>query len=131
MNGILLSGTHLATRPVMHRTAGQVAVLALAFIAFLFQGSHAPATTADSRALQTDTSVPAPISQPPVRITRELIRVPAQRAVAAPRQPRQLVQRRAARDKPRRGDDSAASWTRRLLIGDGQYRPEPFPRLTR
>jgi hypothetical protein len=132
MNSILLSGTRLATRRVMHRS-GQVAVLSLAFIAFLVEGSQAPATTEDSTALRvTESPVPAPISQQPVRITRQLIRVPAQQPVAAPRRPHQLLHRRTAVDDPHRANVSTvASRTRRLLMGDGQYRPEPFPRLTR
>lgn len=74
-------------------------------------------------------SVPVmPVTPPAVRLQEELVYAPVVRAPGLTRvaAPLHRVAGRRASEPPR-----LASRARRLLFGDGTYRPEPFPRPTR
>lgn len=77
--------------------------------------------------------VPAPASTsaaPAVRIQHEIVTVPY--AVPRARTIAPGGRFRSARALPRRPTDvTAVARARRMLLGDGTYRPEPFPRPTR
>jgi hypothetical protein len=63
----------------------------------------------------------------PVRIEEQLVRVDAART--PPDQARTMAQHRSVRRRYARDDaESVMSRARRFLLGDGEARPEPFPR---
>jgi hypothetical protein len=63
----------------------------------------------------------------PVRIEEQLVRVDAARTPAD--QPRTMAQHRSVRRQYARDNaESVMSRARRIFFGDGEARPEPFPR---
>ncbi len=67
------------------------------------------------------------VRQWPVRIEEQLVRV--ETAGTPEEGPRPVSQRRSVRRRDARDDaESAVSRARRFLLGDGEARPEPFPR---
>src|SRR5687767_1698886 len=109
-----------------HRT-GVVPAVALAVL-MLFPPADRP-----SRA-RAAAVPPEPVGRmpetPAVQLEHQLIRVPevrSPRAVPAPRRAppaTRLARLHADRHAP-------LARARRMLVGDGRYRPEPFPRLMR
>jgi hypothetical protein len=94
--------------------------LALAGSVTLFPGlGEAPVATEP---------LPARPADVPVRIEHELIRVPEVRQPARPVLAAPPVRRARTTASPQRAPLARA---RRVLFGDGTYRPEPFPRPTR
>ena len=72
-------------------------------------------------------ATPAPA--PSLRIEHQLVEVPAV-SPAVRSKPRPAA-RQARLARPAPSSQKLAGSTRRLLFGDGTYRPEPFPRPTR
>lgn len=72
----------------------------------------------------------APIAAPSVQLHHELITVASVSARPRPAA-REARFRRAVANPNRAADRSVGTRARRLILGDGTYRPEPFPRLTR
>jgi hypothetical protein len=79
--------------------------------------------------------VAAPMSQlesasPSVRIEHELVRLPTPRPPRLSR-PAQWRATRLAAAEPADPPAPLLVRARRALVGDGRYKPEPFPRLAR
>ena len=69
-------------------------------------------------------------AQPSVIIQHQLIQVEPPKSKPAPRVRRAIPSTRMAYD-PLLRRDNLASRARRVVLGDGRFRPEPFPRLDR
>jgi len=129
------NGTGLAWGDVMIRWVGLTSVMIAGLIAVLSRVGAAPAPPATAVPvapvpMTTEAATPAfpPAS---VRIEHQLIDV--QPAAARPPQWRSVARAQNSRPYGRRADPGPfVSRARRVLVGDGRYRPEPFPRpLTR
>ena len=79
-------------------------------------------------AIQVPASAPA-LTVPSVRVQHELVRLPK----PAPRANRPPAWRstRMALANPPYGRAALLVRASRVLVGDGRYKPEPFPRLSR
>lgn len=110
------------------RSPSRVALAVLLLLGLGLSGvGEAPRPRAGSSVPAASIPITA-VTPPAVRLQEELVYAPVVRApgrtrVAAP--PHRVAARRAS-EPPR-----LASRARRLLFGDGTYRPEPFPRPTR
>lgn len=103
------------------------AIVTAAGATALLAGKQAP--DADIQA-----GTPAVIRHEPardVRVRHEFVRIPLppvaprlEARAAAPAAPRRARPARAEAD-----DEALLSKARRVLVGDGRYRPEPFPRI--
>ena len=102
---------------------------ALVVLLVLHGVSEAPIARTEAPAVNPPEIVESPQTPPSVRIEHEIVRVPS-RALPRPR-PRSTSAVRQAQVAPTPGPSSVASRTRRVLFGDGTYRPEPFPRPSR
>ena len=120
-------GTALACRRHMVRRAGMVPVMLAVLMLY-----PPPASSPRSAQPNPRPAVAAPQSVPPapsVRVEHELIRLPNPQApkVSRPRGWRSTrLALSAAEARP-----PLIVRARRALVGDGRYRPEPFPRLER
>jgi hypothetical protein len=87
-----------------------------------------PRSQASAPALQSPQAVPA-VTAPSVKIEHELVRLPKR----VPRVSRPAAWRstRMALANPPYGRAPLLVRASRALVGDGRYKPEPFPRLTR
>lgn len=69
-------------------------------------------------------------ADPSVRVEHELVRLPKPRPQRIHR-PAYSRSARLATDEPSAARAPLIVRARRALVGDGRYKPEPFPRLTR
>ena len=109
----------------MCRRAGLVLIVALATLTMY-------PSIAQERVPETHVSIPAAAPRstpaPAVILQHQLIQVePAPRAKPAPRVRRAVPSTRLAYGPVFRRDN-LASRARRVVLGDGRFRPEPFPR---
>jgi hypothetical protein len=101
-------------------------------LSFLFpRSSEAPSAqqVSDKPAAQSDVkeSQEPPPDTPSVRVEHRLIQIVPQPApIFRPRPAAPAANRRAETRKPE--SDHLVARARRALVGDGRYRPEPFPR---
>jgi hypothetical protein len=84
----------------------------------------------DSTAVRPDVVPQAPpeTAGPSVRIEHELVRLPKPRTQPINR-PAQLRSTRKAAAEPADSRAALIVRARRAFVGDGRYKPEPFPRL--
>jgi hypothetical protein len=112
----------------MPRRTGLVIIVALA--ALTMYPPPAQVGVRDPQAALPATKLP-PAPKPSVTVEHQLIQVePVRRPKPAPRLRRALPTTRMAYG-PLRQEDSLAGRARRAVLGDGRFRPEPFPRLDR
>jgi hypothetical protein len=131
--GHLCDGTPLAYNVSMRRWIGALAV-AVGGLMFLFpRASEAPSaqqygekSAVPPRAGQ-DPEPPGPAAES-VRIEHRLVAVQALPAPPAARAVARAVNART--DARPAAPQRFGSRARRVLVGDGRYRPEPFPRPT-
>jgi len=102
---------------------------ALIVLLVLHGVSEAPIARTQPASVDPPEIVEPPRTPPSVRIEHEIVRVPS-RALPRPR-PRPTSAVRQAQAAPNPAPLRVASRTRRVLFGDGTYRPEPFPRPSR
>jgi hypothetical protein len=115
----------------------RVLVVGIGIILVIAGLSRIAETPASTVAEQTSTVVPDPVetqatSVPPptIRVVHQLVQVPVFTSPVRTRTPPPPPIRRArieGNPEPAR----LASRARRVLLGDGHYRPEPFPRPTK
>jgi hypothetical protein len=115
----------------MTRRAGVAAGVSFGVLMLCAQSGQAPVASPSTPVVSSaDTSTAALRPQPSVRIDHQLIEVPVPRPPPRPtRRPSFAKSDRSARHA-RRPEEALAARARRLIVGDGQYRPEPFPRLS-
>jgi hypothetical protein len=108
----------------------RILLVCVAFAAFLWTVRGVDRATPSAQPLNVvsppglPASGPAEEDVPSIRIEHEVVEVPLARP-RAPRAPAVAhVPRRAARQSP----PSPSTRVARLILGDGRYRPEPFPR---
>ena len=68
---------------------------------------------------------------PSVRVEHELVRLPKPRPQQRINRPAQWRSTRLAAAEPSEARPALIVRARRALVGDGRYKPEPFPRLER
>jgi hypothetical protein len=115
-------------RPDMYRHARMVPLMMLAVL--MLHPPPASSPRVDRTALQP---VAAPVSQPEtsgpsVRIEHELVQLPKPRPYRINR-PAQWRSTRLAAAEPTDRHAPLFIRARRAFVGDGRYKPEPFPRL--
>ena len=115
----------------MHRSARMVPLFAFAVL-LLHPPVGAPRSerAADPAAV---TGIPASALTPSVRVQHELVRLP--KAKPQPQRVKRPSQWRSTRlamkDTPPSSRPPLLVRASRALIGDGRYKPEPFPKLDR
>ncbi len=112
----------------MYRHARMVPLMMLAVLML-----HPPPASSPHVGGTTVRTVAAPVSQPDsagpsVRIEHELVKLPKPRRPRINR-PAQWRSTRLAAAEPVAPQAPLLVRARRALVGDGRYRPEPFPRL--
>jgi hypothetical protein len=113
----------------MTRGAAITLLFTTGCVCFFVLAGHVPRGTAARASAGGVSSAPpaqAP-ALPSIRIEHELIEVPIVRPPVAPPAAVQPVRRARATQSPVERPTFAVN-ARRLLLGDGKYRPEPFPR---
>ena len=116
----------LASSPFMSRWLGAV-LLTIGGLLLLFpRASEAPAAAGDKSAAASGPNGERMGPAPSVRVEHELIAV-TPLPTPSPR-PRAVVNAVDARQRRTAGPSDFVSRARRALIGDGRYRPQPFPR---
>ncbi len=130
-------GTGLAYDRAMVRWAGVGSVVIVAMIVVLSRLDAVPQAS-DAPLRQGPASSPAGDTAPPaapgsgidrsVIIEHQVIEVPTPTPTARPRLRAVSPARRASAGSGRDLPVQIASRARRILVGDGRYRPEPFPR---
>ena len=112
----------------MPRRTGLVLIVALAALTV-----YPPPAQVGVRDTEAATAPASKVPQPPgrsVTLEHQLIQVePVRPPKPAPRLRRALPTTRLAYGPTRQ--DTLASRARRAVLGDGRFRPEPFPRLDR
>ena len=112
----------------MPRRTGLVVIVALA--ALTMYPPPAQVGVRDPQAAQPAMKLP-PAPKPSVTLQHQLIQVePVRPPRPAPSLRRALPSTRLAYG-PSRHQDTLAARARRAVVGDGRFRPEPFPRLDR
>jgi hypothetical protein len=120
-------------RKYMRRTLGLVVCFLLGMLSLSRIGEAPVASQVTPAAVgvppvAASSAVEQPLdATPSVRIEHHLVHVPV--TTISPVRTRSAPAVRQARME-RRPDQSRASRARRVLFGDGTYRPEPFPRPT-
>ena len=111
----------------MPRRSGLALIVALAALVV-----YPPPAQVGVRDLQTVTTPGSKVAQPPkpsVTLEHQLIQVEPMRPPKPARLRRALPTTRLAYGPTRQ--DTLGSRARRAVLGDGRFRPEPFPRLDR
>ena len=113
----------------MSRRGVILVVLSVGLLVFFAAAKEAPvATPTPAVSPAADVAATEPAAEPAVRVQHELIEVAVTRPLPRPPAPPR------ARSRPVRSArlrEEAPPLVRRLLVGDGQFKPEPFPRPTR
>jgi len=115
----------------MSRKGVILVALSAGLLVFLAAAKEAPAPAHPTPAVSpaADLAVTQPAASPAVRVQHELIEVAVTRP---PRRPKPTLPRaRSQTIRSARLREEPAPLVRRLLVGDGQFKPEPFPRLAR
>src|SRR5215213_8647032 len=112
----------------MYRRAALLPLAAV--IAFLLFPAAELTPQGQGQPANTPANVQSPTA-PTIRLEHQVIEVPSPRMVKrAPRRRIPPVATRFASASPQPASTLVAR-TRRAVMGDGRYRPEPFPRLDR